>query len=229
MVAWAAVGIVLSAIFSLGIRWAQDSLDHEASENARLAAEAERKKMQQRFDRQQQSLTNLLAGLQKVASDLEEVQTQSYALTNSMEKSVYLQDQAKNRLLLAANNIDDLSRQENQNTGKVIKSLWYEVNRVNLESARVRLRVLCSLNGTHSVPNFISADSFQANLRVVSSEAKEHGIDGNKRFPLISVRDNRFKYLNVKSNKFDFSKVDNINRKHVAYQSYLRLLFFRIV
>jgi hypothetical protein len=140
---FAVLGIVLSALFSLGMQWSKDEIDRRKAADARIA-EAGRERAAakaaadelDRYRRQMNGLSSLL-GLQQVALD------GTRRLVGRMQVSLRQQEaiQAQARGTLLA--VEATRSQEKANTIRVLKRMWDEANRI----PGSRVEVMASTHG----------------------------------------------------------------------------------
>jgi hypothetical protein len=171
----AVIGIVLSALFSLGTQWGQAKLDSERTKQAndeatkQLAAEA------RRFRRQ-------MSGLRSLSRDLTALNNQNRELRDRAEASLaeILSVQARVGESLTATR--QIGTQERRNTATVLRTMWEDANRINASSLALTVTYRCGPVTTGETFPLLLAENATATIRVASISPDQHAGLPNRRF-----------------------------------------------
>jgi hypothetical protein len=172
----AAVGIALSAAFGLTSTVLQRRAEAAQHEDDRLAAEKERKDAQQKYDSQ-------IAQLLRLNAQVTGVNQTSSALMQRMGASLLAQQRtlSAQRLLLtsarqAMTLTSGLTAQERENTGRVLKSLWDDTNRI--DGARIEIVASATCETDDGERGELLFDNGMATVSLFTDEEAEQDARG---------------------------------------------------
>lgn len=146
---FAAIGIVLSALFSLGTQWGQSRLDLERSKDAQGRAREQLVQEGHRFDQQMQRLNFL-------SSDLRELNTQNLDLRHRAEQSLLQLATVQMRLRQSLGATREIAQLE--------RVMWDDANRVVPSGLNMVVTYRC-LFQDRQLPSLL-ADQMIAYVRV---------------------------------------------------------------
>lgn len=168
----AAIGIILSAVFAMTSNILQDWIDTEKQAEAAEKALADRQEQDRRFNAQIGHLASLNDQM-RTANDA------SRSLMDGMGRSL----QSQRRLLTAQDMLltnarramlmtAGLTRQERENTTRVLRSVWDEANRISGGRVELLVTTTCGLEGEQSTP-LLFANGVAVVTLLDESEANE--------------------------------------------------------
>jgi hypothetical protein len=151
----AVVGIVLSALFSLGTRWAQTSLAEDERREAKAKSDradeeaiAERAGQARNFARQMRGLTDL-------AATLAALQGRTEAITKGMNASLLTQERIQGAVGRSLRETAALGQQEDQNTARVLTRMWGDANRIDSGSIELVAVYSCPVRDGKELPRLL--------------------------------------------------------------------------
>jgi len=171
---FAVLGIVLSALFSLGMQWTKAEIDRQKAEQARKD-EVERQKAAaraaadelERYKTQTGRLQNLL-GLERVALDGTRHLAERMAVSLRQQQAI----QAQTRGTLLA--VEAARSQERANTVRVLKGMWEDANRVSGATIAVVVGYQCTVDPERYVPILPDQARAELTLLPMAAAAAEH-------------------------------------------------------
>ena len=132
----AVVGIVLSALFSLGTQWGQSKLDSEQGQAANEKAGRQLAEEGRRFRQQMGRLNALSSNLITLGSQNLELRVRA---EQSLAQLAAVQARVGESLLATRR----IGAQDQRNTAQVLRTMWDDANRINASSLVVAVNYSC--------------------------------------------------------------------------------------
>lgn len=155
----AVIGIVLSAVCSLGTRWAQSSLDADRSTKAKSDADAQRALQSRQFNAQMSNLQTMLGRLENVSNEVAAVREANAELRNGMDESLQSQRGIQGSVRRTLSATASLSRQGYESTTRLLRTMWDDSNYIRQGGIELIAMYHCDVTGGRRQPELFSANS----------------------------------------------------------------------